>query len=446
MTVTNGGHLIAARLNVGEGGNYNHLSADGSDAYGASLIQLERFCIGGNAGTGQFGGNGNYNHVLIENGGRFIAAGVSNIPNGIGMTGTSSHNFMQVDGVGSTLYIQNDTAQLEVRSDSISTYAQGIYLDKSDSLLEINNGRLIAGQNVLIPGAMVSGLGRIHLLGQAYVSTSYTGSSIDSVIYGSGGLTKEGSGTLTLSKLNTYTGNTLINGKMVVAATGGLKFVVTDFSNNTIDQSGNGGTLIVNGSFTIDTSTVLASTGTWNLVNRDEFSGLSTTFSPTTFSVTRFTKNPDGNSKTGTSASIAIQSPFTAWVGPQAPPAGQDHFADDPNHDGVSNGLAWILGGGAMSESRALLPEASTRSGALTLSNFKCLKAGKRLGSTLTLRFGNDLDIWQTAAIPPGNATVNSVAFTITPLDANYDQVSATIPQSAAAEGRLFGRLEASGN
>ncbi len=622
MTVTNGGNLIAARLNVGEGGNSNYLSADGSGAYGASLINLGRFCIGGNAGTGQFGGNGNYNYVLIENGGSFIATGGSNIPNGIGMTGTASYNFMQVDGVGSTLYIQNDnapltiggdfrggsnndapgatgnalkvtnggyahvnsvylegtasrvvlgtgdadTALLEVRSDSISTYAQGIYLDKSDSLLEINNGRLIAGQNVLNPGAMVSGLGQIHLLGHAYVSTSYTGSSIDSVIYGSGGLTKEGSGTLTLSKLNTYTGNTLINGKMVVAATGGLKFVVTDFSNNTIDQSGNGGTLIVNGSFTIDTSKVIASAGTWNLVNRDEFSGLSTTFSPATFSVTRFTKNPDGttftwiesptkvwtfdtssgnltltgggtpaidhyevtasspqtagtaflvtltakdgggntvtsdsstvvimsgtagvqfdsdgngtfgdvhktltggtftistkddmtasisitatdgNSKTGTSASIAIQSPFTAWVGPQAPPAGQDHFADDPNHDGVSNGLAWILGGGAMSESRALLPEASTRSGALTLSNFKCLKAGKRLGSTLTLRFGNDLDIWQTAAIPPGNATVNSVAFTITPLDANYDQVSATIPQSAAAEGRLFGRLEASGN
>ena len=622
MTVTNGGSLIAARLNVGEGGNYNYISADGSGAYGASLINLGRFCIGGNAGTNQFGGNGNYNYVLVRNGSRFSATGGSNITNGIGMTGTSSYNFMQVDGVGSALYIQNDnapltiggdfhggsnidapgatgnalkvtnggyahvnsvylagaaskvilgtgdvnTAQLEVRSDSMNTYNQGICLTKSDSILEIDNGRLIAGQNVRTPGAMVSGLGQVHLIGQAYVYSTYAGSSIDSVIYGSGDLTKEGSGTLTLSNLNTYTGNTIINGTVVVAATGGLKFVVTNSSNNHIDQGGSGGTLIVNGSFTIDTTTVIASTGTWNLVNRDEFSGLSTTFSPATFSVTRFTKNPDGttftwtesptkvwtfdttsgnltliggstpaidhyevtaispqtagtaflvtvtakdgggntvtsdsatvvtmigtggaqfdsdgngtfgdvqktladgtftistkddvaasititatdgNSKTGASSLITIQSQFTAWLGPQAPPTGQDHFADDPNQDGLSNGLAWILGGGAMSQSRALLPKASTSSGALTLSNFKCLTASKRLGTTLTLRFGNDLGTWQTAAIPPGNATVNGVAFTITSLDANYDHVSATIPQSAAAKGRLFGRLEASGN
>ena len=201
---------------------------------------------------------------------------------------------------------------------------------------------------------------------------------------------------------------------------------------------------------TSDSSTVVTMSGSGSV----QFTGSPATLSAGTFTISAIdpvaeiitVTATDSNSKTGSSSSITIQSQFTAWVGPQAPPAGQDHFSDDPNHDGVSNGLAWILGGGAMTESRAFLPSASTSSGALTLSNFKCLKAGKRLGTTLSVQFGNDLGIWQSAAIPSSNSTVNGVAFTITSLDSNYDQVSAAIPPSAAAGGQLFGRLDANGN
>lgn len=274
MKVSAGASISAARLNVGEGGNYNYLFATNS----GSTITLGRFCIGGNAGTGNFGGSGSNNYVLVSGGARFTCSGGSNIPNCIGgnqngVAVSASYNYIQVDGLGSTLTVQNNnapltiggcssgtgggggnvldsgtnavgnhlkvsnggyahvnsvylvgsasrvvvgegdenTAQMEVRADATTSYSQGIYLAKSDARVEINNGRLVAGQNGAAPGAMVSGAGRIDLLGPAYFSTSYSGSSIGAEITGSGPLIKEDTGTLALSATNTYTGNTIVS-------------------------------------------------------------------------------------------------------------------------------------------------------------------------------------------------------------------------------------------
>ncbi|MEI6656672.1 MAG: LamG-like jellyroll fold domain-containing protein, partial [Verrucomicrobiota bacterium] len=71
--------------------------------------------------------------------------------------------------------------------------------------------------------------------------------------------------------------------------------------------------------------------------------------------------------------SIANQSPFNAWVA-GAPLTG---FTADPNQDGVANGLAWLLHGTAMGNSRTCLPLATTAAGKLVLS-FQCLKASAR--------------------------------------------------------------------
>ena len=106
------------------------------------------------------------------------------------------------------------------------------------------------------------------------------------VISGAGALTKDGTGTLTLSGTNTYSGNTTVSsGTLVLTNGGGLKFVVTDASNNKITG---GGTATLNGTFTLDTSAVTVTSNSWPLVD------VTTKSFGTNFNVTGFT-GPVGN-------------------------------------------------------------------------------------------------------------------------------------------------------
>ncbi|MBM4022846.1 MAG: hypothetical protein FJ284_11515 [Planctomycetes bacterium] len=91
-----------------------------------------------------------------------------------------------------------------------SLTTQGIFLVDSTSALNINNGRLIAGDSFGSSTQFVSGPGSVTLAGPAYfrVPASSLNATISSAISGSGSLTKETAGTLILSGVNTYTGDT----------------------------------------------------------------------------------------------------------------------------------------------------------------------------------------------------------------------------------------------
>jgi autotransporter-associated beta strand protein len=105
-----------------------------------------------------------------------------------------------------------------------------------------------------------------------------------------GGLVKDGAGTLTLSNVSTYTGDTLVNnGTLALSSTGGLNFKIgLDGVNNQINGAG---TVSLDGLFTFDlTSASTTIDDSWNIVN---VATLIESFG-SNFSIDSFTRNGGG--------------------------------------------------------------------------------------------------------------------------------------------------------
>ena len=120
-----------------------------------------------------------------------------------------------------------------------------------------------------------------------YASTATQ--TLAGIISGPGAVQVTGSGALTLSGVNTFAGNTTVSSgcSMTLANGGGLKFVITD-STTTNNKVTGAGSATLNGNFTVDTSAVTVTSGSWTLVNTTTktFGG--------TFGLTGFT-GPVGN-------------------------------------------------------------------------------------------------------------------------------------------------------
>jgi autotransporter-associated beta strand protein len=178
--------------------------------------------VGGNTATG--------NHLDVYSGGALTLAATTSLY----VMGVDSA-FNLGDGTG--------TSTATVGSNG-GVIVPGVYLKNASGRLNINSGRLTAGAG----GKMVSGLGQIDLLGPAYLSTTFANSTIDSVIYGPGSLTKEGAGTLDLTLANSYTGDTIVTAGILqmenayladaadVRFTGGVMNLNTAGASDTIDE------------------------------------------------------------------------------------------------------------------------------------------------------------------------------------------------------------------
>ncbi|MET0263934.1 MAG: autotransporter-associated beta strand repeat-containing protein, partial [Rariglobus sp.] len=134
-------------------------------------------------------------------------------------------------------------------------------------------------------------LGKIDLNGGTRTFTINDGAAaVDLTILPSiqnGGLIKTGAGTLALSGLNTYSGNTTVNaGALTLTDTGALTFYIG--ANGVNNQVTGTGTATFNGTFNLDfTSAVAADGSTWSLV-----SALNSSYG-TSFAVQGFTQNAD---------------------------------------------------------------------------------------------------------------------------------------------------------
>jgi len=314
------------------------------------------------------------------------------------------------------------------------------------------------GSTFNIKGDNSNGAGVLHLvLGQNGHFNIAGSCEISSIISDSGnhyGFTKTGAGKLTLSGVNTYGGNTTVSaGTLELAASAGLKFVVTDSSNNKLDGTG---TLTLNGGFTIDTTAVTLTTGSWTLV---ECSALKEAFGAT-FQVAGadhsghphvWTKVEGTQTWTFTEATGVLAltssalSAYDTWATTAYGLSGAEAAFDlDHDHDGIANGVEWILGGDPTRNDAAAILPAITGSPATGLTLVFKRAAAALAAATLVVEWGsgpgalsNTIAIGTTDSGPNGNQPTVDV-------DAPAaGQVTVNIPAANASGGKIFARLKA---
>ena len=122
----------------------------------------------------------------------------------------------------------------------------------------------------------------------------------------------------------------------------------------------------------------------------------------------------------------------------------------DANGDGVSNGLAFLLGAvSPAADATGLMPTITEAGGGLDIATFSMLNAASRGSATLSVEHSSSLATgsWTSVAVPDtaGETTVGAVTFhvTLATPPSVLNTVTATISPAAAAGGKLFGRLKA---
>lgn len=233
-----------------------------------------------NAGMG-FGQGGNHTgaSTFVQNGGSvtFFSDAGSNVG------GTGSLNLGNGGSTGTYAYDLNGGT---LTTPSISKAAAG-----ANGAFNFNGGTLVAAGSTT---SFMQGLTAANIRnGGAIINTSNSDITIAQPLLdaGTGGLTKQGAGTLTLAGANTYDGNTTVQsgGQLILADNASLRFVPGPSGvNNRITGSG---AVQLDGDFFIDVTGASTTTGhSWTLV---DVGSLAETYG-STFTVSGWTESSPG--------------------------------------------------------------------------------------------------------------------------------------------------------
>ena len=130
------------------------------------------------------------------------------------------------------------------------------------------------------------------------------------------------------------------------------------------------------------------------------------------------------------------QSAFDAWSGGAA-------FDADANGDGVSNGLAWILGAADPSaDARSLLPSVSTTATNMVFT-FKRSQASINASTALSVEVGTTLAAWSTTYTVGADTADSTSGVTIAKDSPSAGTDTVTVTVARGSDGKKFARLKA---
>jgi len=360
-----------------------------------------------------------------------------------GMNATISGNVTLTGNAG--LYTQSGQPNSSLKiTGVVSDAGSGFNLTANASSGTIS----LAGVNTYT-GTTIIGAGTLEISGAGQLgSGSYSAniSNAGTLLYnstatqtlsgnisGAGAITKASASTLTLSGTNTYTGNTTVNaGTLALASSGTLTFKIG--ANGVNNQLTGAGTATLDGTFALDlTSANTTSGNSWTLVN---VGSLTETFGAS-FAVSGFTQAADvwtmtsgGNTWTFTEATGILsvsQGGYNSWAASfpgltDATPGG------DPDNDGLSNLLEYVLGGDPRISDASIRPVSAIVGTDLVLT-YKRSDDSKN-DTTQVGQWSTNLIDWND--VNPVIVNDNGSA---------PDDMSVTVPMSNAVNGKLFLRL-----
>lgn len=269
LTITDGGHNTTLDGAISGTGGLSYLGSGTNLLLGANTFSGNITISNGVlaiAGSGQLGAGGSYSGAIADNGSLNCGSSVAQTLSGI-ISGTGALN---QDGSGQlTLTGPNTFTGPTTVADGTLSVANTLALQ--NSTLNVNGGMVTFNGITSVALGGLSGTQNLQLLNQATSAVALTvGSNNAATVYsgvlsGTGSsLTKDGTGTLTLTGANSYSGTTTVNAGTLELPAGGA------ISGSALSGSGflvDGGALTSAGttSFSPSNSAFLETSGTANL-------------------------------------------------------------------------------------------------------------------------------------------------------------------------------------